>query len=90
MPTVFGETPTERVEASRRLDLTFPDDEDVPPRRAKCRLNSRITGYICLELLLPEVPISPGRRGAATALVAMPKATMDEDGPSPRAVGDIR
>ena len=78
------------TQPTRSLDLTFPNHENTPTRGSKNGLNSRVTGDIRIKFFLPEVLIATRRGGAPATWMAMPEATVYENRPSARAVGNVR
>ena len=61
------------------LNLTLPDDQQVPAEAAQFVPLRQVAGPIALELGLPERPACDGHGPAEFAVVAMPEAAMDEN-----------
>lgn len=72
-----------------RLCFAFPHHDDAVTHGLQCPLDSPIPRAVRSELLEPELSISLGRRCPAARRVTVPETAVNEDGPSPLAVGKI-
>ena len=73
----------------RVAGLTLPDEHDPQSLFADVTNGTRVTASVGSEFLRPEIPIAlrDGCPPAPTVLV--PEAAVDEDRPSPSAVGEV-
>lgn len=71
------------------LQLAFPDANDAPSLSAQFSGDGTIARRVASNLLLPETRVRP-RRKVSTAIVAMPEATVDEEGDALLAPGKVR
>jgi hypothetical protein len=58
--------------------LTFPDNQDSPPKSFQRQSLPSITRHILPEFLIPEGAVRLWCVAEGTGFVAMPEATMDE------------
>ena len=71
-------------------ELAFPEDGDREAGSAQRKNCPSVSLSVLLELVEPERPIGLRGRRVATPAVGMPKAAVNEDGPSARTVGEVR
>ena len=70
--------------------LALPDDEDPKALLPQLGNYASVSCDVRFELRSPERRIVLRRSGAATSLVAVPEAAMNEDGPPTSSVRDVR
>src|SRR5262249_18213336 len=70
--------------------LAFPDDEGAVAAPTKGANDASIPRAVVGEFCAPELPVPLRHRRARTTRVGMPEASVHEDRPTPRAVGDVR
>jgi hypothetical protein len=75
---------------SRATNFALPYHYDAIARRAKTPNRLRVTLPIGLKFSEPKRSIAAGHSSLAASFVLMPKAAVNEDGPTLRLVGDIR
>lgn len=78
--------PFRKVDA---LGLTLPHYDHAVAQFTQTRLDARITRLVCCELVEPEGAIPRRRRRAAASWMTMPEASVNEHGPSLRAIRDV-
>lgn len=83
--------PIYQFSSQRRLVRRFalPDDEAVEPTHFQFSNDTLVSVDIVAKFILPESSIAFGRRGAGAPWMAMPEATMYEDGPSLAPICDV-
>ena len=60
------------------LSLAFPYHQDIPTLLTQCRASFLVSVKSSLKLLHPVVSVGSRNRGVLTALVLVPKASIDE------------
>src|SRR6476659_4399595 len=74
----------------RSPDFTFPDDKHAPAKFRQLVSHTLVAGHVLAEFADPVVTIGLWRPRAASAIVAMPKTTVNKDDRTPARQNNIR
>ncbi len=71
-------------------DFTFPNDEHSPAKLHELISHTLVAGHIFADLVYPVVSVGLRRSRATSAIVAMPKTTVNKDSGTPAGKNNIR